>query len=203
LLGKMVRDQLKVSDEELKQIYEFRYGRKVSVRLILWPKGQEKLALQQFAEIRKSDADFDKVARGQADSTLAAAGGAISPISRNSNGDSRIIEDEAFKLEVGELSRLIETPTGMIVIKCIGHVEPEKTHDFEKEKPSLHKEVIDRKLSREIPKLFAALKAEAKPQLFLKGNTRQTDIETDTLRELNAPAPATGATPIPTTIPMK
>jgi len=196
LLSKMVRDQIQINEEEVKQIYEHRYGKKVKARIILWPKGQEKIALQQFAEIRKTDADFDRVARGQADATLAAAGGEISPVARFGPGDNRIFEDESFKLNPGELSRLIDTPTGMVVIKCIGFVEADKTKDFDKERPSLVKEVVDRKLSKEIPKVFELLKAEAKPQLFLKGEgTKLSDLEREAYEELQKGIQATPPMP--------
>ena len=168
LLGKLCRDRIKVTEEDLKKMFEHLYGEKVRCRLIMWPPGQERIAQQKYAEIRESEENFARAARTQADATLASAGGQIAPIGRHSYGKDNLMEKEAFALRPGELSRLISTPQGTIVLKCDGRVPPDTTKDFEKEKPELEKEIINRKIQMEIPKLFAELQKEANPQLFLK-----------------------------------
>ncbi|VTS05003.1 peptidylprolyl isomerase [Tuwongella immobilis] len=186
LMSKLCRDQIKVTDEELKKMYEYRYGKKVKVRIIMWPGQDSKIALQQFEKIRSSDDEFDRAARSQANATLAASGGEVAPIARFSGGQSDLVETEAFKLQPGELSRLLTTPQGIMLMKCVGVIEPEAGKDFEKEKPILTKDVIDRRLSEEIPKLFESLRTEAKPQLFLKSENDPRSIINsveDTLRD--------------------
>lgn len=190
LLSKLCRERIQITEDELKQMYEFRYGRKVQVRIIMWPPGQDKQALSDFEKIRQSDDAFDRAARSQHISTLAATGGVVNPIAKGGATSNDIVEQEAFKLQQGELSRLISTPQGTMVLKCVGHVEPKTGHDFQKERPELMKAVYDRRISMEIPKVVEALRAEAKPQVFLKNDAGLANVKGDAEETLRATAPA-------------
>jgi len=176
LLAKLCRDQIEVSDEELKQMYENRYGEKARVKIILWPKDQRDIAYKMYGELRKDgtpnnpDAGWDAVATRQPDSTLAARAGEIEPIGRYSGSESAKVEEIAFGLKVGDLSPIIDLPIGYLVVKRVGTLEPAKNINFEKVKADLRKEVVDRKIDKEIPKLFAKIRDEAKP-LLLMGQT--------------------------------
>jgi len=193
LMAKLCRDKIEVNDEELKKMYEYRYGKRMKIRIIMWDGADsQRRALKDFEKIRTSDEEFDRAARSQPNATLAASGGEVAPIARYSGGQSDLVETEAFKLQPGELSRLLSTPQGTMLMKCVGIIEPEKGRDFDKEKPLLTKDVIDRRQSQEIPKLFESIRAEAKPQIFLKGGNDLRSITTsveDTLRD-TAPKPS-------------
>ena len=185
LLSKLCRDRIQVSDEDLKKTYENRYGKKVKAKIIIWPKGQEHVALRLYDEIRKDDAGFDRVARQQVDAALASRAGLVEPISRWSVTGDNTVEDEAFKLQTGDVSRLIDTPVGTVVIKCLGFVEPRTDVNFEKVKPELLKEAVDKKISVEAPKLCEALKVEAAPVYVLKpARPKATDQDREVEKEV-------------------
>ncbi len=169
LLGKLVRDKVKVTDEDLTRAFENRYGEKRDCKIIIWPKGEEKVALQTWEKLRNSDDEFDRAARGQADPYLAAGCGRIAPIGRNTEAPDPTVENVAFSLRPGEVSQLFQANGGTMCVKCVGVLPPDKTVTLEKVRPDLEKEVYDRKISKAIPEFFKSLKDAAKPELLLRG----------------------------------
>jgi hypothetical protein len=179
LLAKLCRDTIQVDEDDLKKTFENRYGAKARVKIILWPKDQLTAAQKNYGTLRKQGtedtppkpADFywDSVAKNQPDATLAARAGEIEPIGRYSGSESAKVEEIAFNLKVGEVSPIIDMPIGYLVVKRIGTVEPVAGANFEKLRAELRSEVVERKLEREIPNMFAKIKEEAKPVLFELG----------------------------------
>jgi hypothetical protein len=176
LLAKLCRDKIEVNDDDLKKMFENRYGAKARVKIILWPKEQGRTALDRsYGELRKPgpasnpDLFWDSVASKQPDATLAGRKGEIEPIGRNSGPESAKVEEIAFNLKVGEVSAIEDIPIGYLVIKRIGTVDPVQGVTFEKVKAELRSEVVERKLEREIPVMFAKIKEEAKPVLMELG----------------------------------
>lgn len=173
MLAKLCRDQIQVDEDDLKKMFENRFGEKARVKIILWPKDQRNVADKMYGELRKPgtptnpDAAWDAVATKQPDAALAARAGEIEPIGRHSGSESAKVEEIAFTLKVGDVSPIIELPIGHLVVKRVGTVPPVEGVSFEKVKAELRKEVIDRKLEKEIPKLFAAMKKEAAPTILV------------------------------------
>jgi ribosomal protein L32E len=176
LLAKLCRDQIPVSDLDLKQMYENHYGEKAKVKIIVWPKGQGDIANRMYGQLRKpgtpehKDADWDAVATKQPDPNLAASAGLIQPIGRYSGANSAEVEKIAFSLKEGDVSPIIELPIGFMVVKRVGTIPPQTGVDFEKVKAELRNEVIERKLDTEVPKRCQAMTAEAHPLLLLGGS---------------------------------
>jgi hypothetical protein len=180
-----------VTEDDLRQAFEAAHGRKVECRIIIWPKGEEKIALNAYDKLRKSEEEFDRAARTQANPHLAAVGGRVRPIARHA-GAHADVEKEAFALQPGEVSRLIVTPEGTVVLKCDKQLPADEAVKFEDRKEALHKEVFDRKVQAEIPALFKALKEEANPKFFLKKATTAEELKAEVEREV---LPAGGPVP--------
>ncbi len=177
LLSKMCKDRVTVTDEALKVQYERTYGEKRRVQLILWPKGDDqKYILKQWEQIRNSKEEFDRAARAQANGALAAAAGYGKPLSRHMPAEEHIIEQVAFQLKVGEVSQILDTQLGYVCIKLHQIIEP-SDKKFEDVKAGLHLQAYEEALSAEIPKCFAALKDEAKPQALYQGPTQWQQLD--------------------------
>lgn len=174
-LTKLCRSQIQVTDEELKKAFEATYGEKAKVRMIMWPNGEEKVAMKMYDAIRSSEAEFDRAARQQANSTLAASGGRISPIGRGA-AENPLLEQIAFKLREGEVSELVKTAQGVIVLKSDGRDAPQQGRTFEGEKANLYKMVFDQKVGKAIPVMFQQMQTEAKPVVILKHGTTDQDV---------------------------
>ena len=182
LMGKLCREQIKIGDDDLREMFEHLYGTKMRAKIIIWRPGEEKIALKKYDEIRHNDEAFDRAARSQANSTLAAKEGEVAPIGRPF-GPPNPVEEAVFKLQPKEVSRLLTTKEGTIVVKCLGPLPAEKK-DFEKERPALTKAVFEWKLARQGPEVFKKLREQANPQMFLQTETRATDVEDAVRREV-------------------
>jgi hypothetical protein len=183
LLTKLVKDKVaQPTEEEVHKAFDAVYGEKRDCRIIIWPPepAEERAAMKEYDDIRKSEEGFDRKARTQANSALAATGGRIKPIAHNS-GVHAEVEKAAFSLQPGEVSALIKTQKeGTIVLKMDKIVPPEANVKFEDKREMLAKDVYEKKVTAEIPKLFQALREEAKPVFILK---RQVDFDEEAVRK--------------------
>ena len=118
----------------------------------------------------------------------------IQPIGRHTTGNEEF-EKEAFSLKPGEVSAVIGTPEGPVIIKCDGRIPPEKDKTLEGERASLEKEVFEKKVAAEIPVLFKELRDQAHPTLILKKYTSEEDWLRDIRQELAEPATGAGMAP--------
>jgi parvulin-like peptidyl-prolyl isomerase len=167
ILQKMCKGQLKMEEEDLKKVYENLYGEKILCKVILWPNDQAKQVLGIYDSIRKDEKAFDDAARSQLNSDLAVRGGMVDPIGRYSGPGTAKIEEMAFRLKDGQLSEMIPTPGGVMVIKRIQSIPARKDVSYESVRESLIKELTDRQMDQEVPKMFLKLNEDAKPMFFL------------------------------------
>jgi hypothetical protein len=176
LLGKLCRDRVQVSDEELHQAFEAEYGEKVDVRVLLYPKDQRSVLMNIYQHVRGNDEEFQRAARNQPNAQLAMKGGEVQPICRYSGDDT--LEKVAFSLQPGELSEVVDTPMGQLIMKCIKRIPPDRKKIFENEREALKKVVEEKKMQKEIGKIFEELKKQAQPQIHLEGH-KETMAELD------------------------
>jgi RNA polymerase sigma factor (sigma-70 family) len=176
MLGKLCRRKLTVSEEEMHAQFESLFGKKARCKVIVWPKESGRLAAwRAYQEIRHTDEEaFDRVARQQPNAMLAAAGGEIPPIGLLP-GDETLPLKDVFAMKPGELSPLLTAKDGsFVIIKCLGFIPPDRGRIFEKERPRLMKEVLDRKIAAEIPRQFQEFRTAARPKILLKSTPAET-----------------------------
>jgi parvulin-like peptidyl-prolyl isomerase len=182
-------NRVHVTDEDLRIAYDAYYGEKVDCLMIMWPLAEKNLVLNQiYGKIRDDEKEFDRAARMQASSQLASKGGRIPPIGHHTTGNDEL-EKEAFSLKVGDVSRVIETPDGVVVLKCIGRTPPDKNKKLEDVREALHKEVLEKKTQQEIPNLFKDLRKQAEPKLFLQRYQREDDFLREVRKDLQSTGP--------------
>jgi hypothetical protein len=95
------------------------------------------------------------------------------------------VEQEAFKLQPGEVSPLIGTPQGHVVVKCDRRIPPETGVTLEQVRPQLEPEVRKRKVDLEMGVAFKELWTKAHPQLLLRDPSRPVDVQTETSQALS------------------
>jgi hypothetical protein len=194
LLNKYCRDQVHVTDEDYDHAFEAHYGEKVECRIILWPHDMEKTVTTQiYGKIRDSDDEFASAARMQPSPTLASSGGKIQPFGRYSSGNEAM-EKAAFRLKPGEISEVIGTPQGLLVIKCDRRIPPDlsKSRTDQKVREELEREIIDKKVQLEIPTVFKKMRDRADPKIFMKTITTEEGLMHDALENLHSTAPVEG-----------
>jgi hypothetical protein len=183
LLTKLVKDQITVADDDLKKAFDATFGEKRDCRIIIWPQTEGRVATQEYEGIRKDEQGFDRKARTQANPALAAVGGRIKPIG-HSSGVHPEVERAAFNLQPGELSSVITTNEGFVVIKMDHVLPPDASVKFEAQKEALRKEVFDKKVAAAIPTVFKSMKDEAKPVFILKRPNDPTRQDEEARQEL-------------------
>lgn len=174
LLSKMCRDRVKIGEEDLKRAFENRYGEQRRAQVICWNKTDAGPALRhaqkQWDEARKGTDEFNAVARQMADPALAANLGRVQPVGRYSETADPKIEQTLFRLKVGEISELLDTPSGIMCMKLTEIIPADDKVKFDDAmKATLTREMAEKRLNAEVGKFFQELKERAKPQLYLKG----------------------------------
>jgi hypothetical protein len=183
LLQKFCQGRVTINDDDLRNEFESRFGEKVQCRIIIWPKGEDKIALREYDDIRKSEEQFARKAANQAMSSLAAVGGRIQPIARFSGAHPQV-EKWAYKLQPGELSELITTPEGIVCIKVDGKVPADSKAKLDDMREDLRKAVFDKKVAQQIPLVMKDLREKAKPNVILKKGMTAEELEKEVLSDL-------------------
>lgn len=170
LLTKMCIGRIKIKEEDLKIQFERLYGEMRQVQIIIWPKGDDVKTIEKiYGRIRGSDLEFDREATQQANPSLAAAKGDIKPITRHLGGEDKQVEEVAFKLKKGEVSHILVTQQGYIVLKLKEVIPPNEKVKYADERTRLEKAAFEALLGEEIPKCFAELRKAADPKLHYTG----------------------------------
>ena len=182
MLSKLVRSRVKVTDEDIKKAFDAYYGEKVECRIVMYEKGFERAVLSDYPRLRDSEEEFHKAAKNQKSSSLAATAGKIRPIARNTTGNDEL-EKAAFALQPNEVSPVIGTPEGLIIVKCDKRIPADTTVNLESVREKITAEIIEKKITAEIPVVFAEMRKRANPKLILQG-VNQTDDLTKTIAPL-------------------
>jgi hypothetical protein len=186
MLSKMCQERVKVTEEDLKRSFENKYGERRQAKVICWAKEDLKAAQSQWTDARKSDADFDRIARQQADPNLASACGLVAPLGRYADAESDKVEQMLFNLKVGEMSQLFETPSGIMCLKLTAIIPPDATKTLdEKMRAALTTELRTRRTDQEVGKFFQDIKKVAQPNLLLKGPPSAAEFREGVTQILN------------------
>jgi len=173
LMTKLCGPRITVTPEDLAKAFETKYGEKVDCKIIVWPKSEEKVVLHQiWPKIRTDEAAFDSAAAQQVDASLASVGGHVKPVGKGQLNDERL-DKVLWRLRSGEVSEVIDTAMGLVVIKCLGRTPPDTQVTMDKVRGELEKEIYDKKINAEIPKLFQELQAAAKSRNLFSAPTAE------------------------------
>jgi hypothetical protein len=136
-----------------------------------------------YPKIRDDEAAFDRAARTQANPSLSARGGEVEPFGRYTTGNEEM-EKAAFNLKPGEISHLIGTPDGYVVVKCVKRLPPQADKKLEDVRAQLVTDCSARKLNQvEIPALARELREQAHPKIFIKKESAD-DLMREARREI-------------------
>jgi hypothetical protein len=194
LMTKLVHDRVTVTENDVKAGYDAYYGEKIDCNVIYWPQAERQRAIEEYSKIRDSEEEFQRKARTQANSRLAATAGHMEPpIARHTTG-SDAVEDAAFRLQPGEVSPLVDTADGVVVIKCIKRIPPDTTKSIESVRATIYKEVFDKKIAMEIPKVFAELQKQAEVNSLLEDPNKPENL-TESVKQSLGQAPGKDGVP--------
>jgi hypothetical protein len=176
-LTKVCRHQIQVTEEDIQKAFEAHFGEKIECRMIVLPAELDlRTKTEIWGRVSKSEEEFDKQASQQFMPALAAQGGKIPPIYKHF-GD-REIEKAAFALtSPGQVTSLLGMPDNTsVILKLVRRIPPDTTVKVNDERPKLHKEMYEYKLSQAIPVVFKGLRDEARPNLLLRRERDPQDV---------------------------
>jgi parvulin-like peptidyl-prolyl isomerase len=169
-LKALVANRVQVTQEDLDKGFESNYGERVRVLVIVL--GNHRQAQQVWKKARETDSDkeFGELAKKYSIEPVSRANlGQVPPVRKHSG--QRPIEDEAFRLQKGELSQIIVVGNKQIIMRCLGRTEPVQV-DREVIQAELHKDIQEKKLRLEMAKEFDRLKEFAQIDNFLAGTVQ-------------------------------
>jgi len=177
-LKRLAGSEVKITEEEMQRVFVREYGERVKARMIMCDKLQR--AQDAWNLVMKDSASFGKVARERSiEPTSKALDGQIQPIRRFAGNDN--LEKEAFKLEEGHISGIIDVSTPearrYVILLCEGHTTPiVKSMNEPMIREQVHKILEDEKTQVAVAKVFERLKKEAQIDNFLT-NTSTRGIQ--------------------------
>ena len=142
LAEKIIKQTIKVTDEELREAYEEVHGEKILARQIVLRTSRD---AERNLEKIKTGADFEALAKKESvDRNSAARGGAMRPF-----GPKGTIGKEVANLKNGEVSKIIKTDSGYHIIKIEKRI-PRSMKKFSEVKEDLAKLVTAQKVQTRI-----------------------------------------------------
>jgi len=203
LMEKLVKSTVKVTDEEVMEGFEARFGPKVECRMIVMQAGNSPAVQTMWNKVKNNPEQFIAEAKTQFIPGLQEKAGLVPPIHKHF-GDKKI-EEWAFKLREKEISEPIPLQDGThVILMCEKHVPKEVSARFDLVRFQIHKEVEEMKIALKIPEVFAKLHQEANPRLVLQhavhhmARVDQQPAQSGLTAFDHAP---TGALPTPTNLP--
>jgi hypothetical protein len=191
-LTRLVRDSVKVTDDDLRAAFDAHYGPTVECRMIMWPNSEEsqKSVLQEYARIRTDPQAFDEKAATQASPTLAKSGGRLDhPIGHHTTGNAEL-ERIAFSLHEDQVSELIGAPEGFVVLKCVRQNPATKElSQLPEVRDELAQEIIQKKTDVEMVLYFRELQKRMEVRTLLHDPNKPEDLAGAVKRELGGTQP--------------
>lgn len=181
---KEVRNKIIVEERDIRQYYEanrdkFKRTPEVTIRHILvalparasleGPVQARARAEEALAKL-KSGADFAEVAKTYSDGPTAQTGGLLGTMQRGDLAPE--IEEQAFTLPIGEVSGIIQTATGLNIIKVESRKD-EPVAPLEEVRDKVREAILDQKYSAKHQEWIAELKRKASIQVRVRDGKDQ------------------------------
>ena len=156
-----------VTDEDLKKGFEANFGPRVKCRAIVLSNQRKAQDVWEKARENPTAEFFGKLAEEYSvESTSRALKGEVPPIQRY--GGQPQLEKEAFSLEPGEISAIIQTGATYVILFCEGRTKPDKI-DFREVRDEILLDIQEKKLRMAMAKKFEEIHESSVVDNFLTG----------------------------------
>lgn len=144
-LKRLAKNDIEITESDLQKSYESNFGDKIRCRAITFEYSDQRRAMEvwNMAKMNPNEKYFSELAeKYSSDPTLRLSGGVIPLIHKHSG--SPILEETAFKLQIGELSQIISVNDNLMILFCTGK-EPATNVKLEDVKPELIEDLYSKK----------------------------------------------------------
>lgn len=164
-LKQLVGERVEVNDEDLRKGFDSNYGERVEVLAIVLTNQRQANEVWDMARHNPTDQFFGELANQYSVEPVSRSNsGKVPPIRKH--GGQPIVEEEAFNLEPGKLSGILNVGDKFVILRCLGRTEP-VVQDFNAVKAELYKDIHEKKLRIAMAKEFDRLKESAQVDNFL------------------------------------
>lgn len=167
-LKKIVGNQILITEDDLRKGYEANFGPRVRCRAIVlsnlrkaqevWEKARQSPTIDAFGKLAE-DYSIEPNSRSLR--------GEVPPIQKY--GGQPQLEKEAFSLEPGELSSIIQTGATYVILMCEGRTDPVKA-DFKEVRSDIYNDLLEKKMRIAMARKFEEMRDAAEVDNFLAGS---------------------------------
>ncbi|MBL9092331.1 MAG: peptidylprolyl isomerase [Planctomycetaceae bacterium] len=169
-LKKLVASGVKVTDEDLQRGFEANYGPRVKCRAIVHNQMRKAQEVWQLARDNPTAENFGMLAEQYSiDNVSRALKGEVPPIQRH--GGQPRLEEEAFKLQPGELSGIIQVQDTFVILFCEGLTKP-RPIEFAEVRDLIYEDVYEKKVRIAMAQEYARLHETARIDNFVAGTVQ-------------------------------
>jgi len=202
-LKKLVQNDVKVKDEDMEKGFEANYGKRVRCRAIVMSNLRKAQEVWNMARQNPEVEYFGKLAQqysieggsGQLD-------GQVPPLRRH--GGQPLLEDEAFKMQPGEISAVIQVGDKFVILYCEGYTDPVQVNIAEV-RDLIHRDIFEKKVRLAMGDRFEKIREEATIDNYLAGTSQTPEsknaIKGDTTAGAKGPAARSAVVPASATGP--
>ncbi len=184
-LKKLVASTVEVTPEDETKGFEANYGPRVEVKAIVCNDHRSALRTWNMASANATSEYFGELAHQYSIEPASKANyGAVPPIQKH--GGRPELEKEAFSLQPGELSKVVQVGEHWVILFCLGQTEPVVT-DFDAVKEELHKMILEKKMRLAMSTRFQTLRTDAQIDNFLAGTSQPGRDAINIARENSTP----------------
>jgi parvulin-like peptidyl-prolyl isomerase len=169
-LRKLVEQSVSVTDDDMKKGFEANFGPRVEVLAIVLSDHRMALKVWKMASSNLTKDYFGELSNQYS----------VEPASKNNfgqvppiqlHGGKPELEREAFRLNPGELSEVVQVRDHWVILYCLGRTTPVVT-EFEAVKDELQKNIFEKKMRLEMRNEFDRLRDSSQIDNFLAGTSQ-------------------------------
>ncbi len=167
---KLVEPSVQVTQDDLQKGFQANFGERVECLVIVLNDQRLAQRVWQQAKADPNEEAFGKLANQYSIEPMSRANnGQVAPIQMY--GGRPKLEEEAFRLQAGEISGLVEVGPNWVIMFCQGRTTP-RVQDFDAVRDELHRNIFEKKLRIAMAEEFDRLTQSAKIDNFLEGTSQ-------------------------------
>lgn len=169
-LKNLIRDTVQVTQDDMQKGFEANFGPRVEALAIVFTDQRQAARVWQMAMANPNAEYFGKLANQYSTDPASKENfGEVPPIQRH--GGRKELEDEAFALQPGEISKVVNVGDRFVVLMCQGRTTPRIT-EIDAVRDQLHRDIYDKKLRIAMEERLQQLTADAQIDNFLAGTSQ-------------------------------
>lgn len=166
----LVREGVQVTQADMQKGFEANFGPRVEALAMVFNDSRQATRVWQMAMANPTAEYFGKLANQYSVEPASQANfGEVPPIQRH--GGRQQLEEEAFSLKPGEISKVVQVGEHYVVLMCRGMTTPRIT-EIDAVKDQLHRDIYDKKIRIAMAEYMGQLTVAAQIDNFLAGTSQ-------------------------------